>query len=309
MTIEIGIGRRILAVWSVCAGMALASALASVPAAAGQAEAVERGRYLVEGIMACGNCHSPRDGEGGIVAERKLSGGLSFDTPAFALTAPNITPDPETGIGTWNDDEIKRAIVEGVRPDHSYLPGTQLAAIMPVSFYKALTPDDLDAVVAYLRSVPPVRNAVPPPVYKLPVMHEPYPDAERQYTEADLQDPVTRGAYLATLGHCMECHATRIGGVPDYRHGFGRGGFHFTPALVRGYPASWEGSVARNITAHPTAGIGAWSDAEVGRAVAAGYSRDGRRLQAPMAWEWYARMTEEDVAALVAWLRTIPPLE
>jgi len=302
-------GRQPRAAWLAFAGMALASTLTTFEAAAAETGSVERGRYLVEGVMACGNCHSPRDADGNVVAARNLSGGLAFDTPAFAVTTPNITPDPETGIGTWSDDEIKRAIVEGVRPDHGYLPGTQLAAIMPVNFYKALTPSDLDAVVAYLRSVPPVRNKVPEPVYKLPVMREPYPDAERGYTDVDLGNPVTRGAYLATLGHCMECHATRVKGVPDYSHGFGRGGFEFLPIMVKGYPASWQGSVAANITSHPAAGIGAWSDTEIRRAIKDGYKRDGRRIQAPMAWEWYGRISEEDVAALVAWLRTIPPLE
>lgn len=308
MTIETPVWLRVGTAVQLSVILSAFGILTSLPAAA-DSQAVERGRYLVEGVMACGNCHSPRDADGNVVAERNLSGGLTFDTPAFTVTTPNITPDPETGIGTWSDDEIKRAIVEGVRPDHGPLAGAELAAIMPVNFYKALTPSDLDAVVAYLRSVPPVRNEVPEPLYKLPVMREPYPDAERSYSEADLRDPVTRGTYLATLGHCMECHATRMKGVPDYAHGFGRGGFAFLPAMVKGYPASWQGSVAANITSHPAVGIGGWSDGEIRRAIKDGYRRDGRRLQAPMAWEWYGRISEEDVAALVAWLRTIPPLE
>ena len=82
-----------------------------------------------------------------------LSGGLAFNTPAFVATAPNITPDRETGIGSWSDAEIKRALVEGSRPDHGRLAGVALAAIMPANFYKALLPDDLDAIIAYLRSV------------------------------------------------------------------------------------------------------------------------------------------------------------
>jgi mono/diheme cytochrome c family protein len=118
----------------------------------------ERGNYLVNTIMACGNCHSPREANGQLILEKAFSGGLTFNTPAFVATAPNITPDPETGIGSWSDAEIKRALVEGMRPNHGRLAGVPLAAIMPANFYKALLPDDLDAIVAYLRTVKPVRE-------------------------------------------------------------------------------------------------------------------------------------------------------
>jgi mono/diheme cytochrome c family protein len=113
----------------------------------------ERGGYLVNTIMACGNCHRPRDADGRTIAEKAFSGGLTFTTPAFIATAPNITPDVETGIGSWSDAEIKRALVEGTRPDHGRLSGVPLAAIMPANFYRALLPRDLDAIVAYLRTV------------------------------------------------------------------------------------------------------------------------------------------------------------
>ena len=122
---------------------------------------IERGGYLVNTIMACGNCHSPRDAEGRTIAERAFSGGgLTFTTPAFIATAPNITPDVETGIGSWSDAEMKRALVQGMRPDHGHLASAPLAAIMPVNFYKALLPDDLDAIVAYLHAIKPIRNEV-----------------------------------------------------------------------------------------------------------------------------------------------------
>jgi len=184
--------------------------------------AIDRGDYLVNTIMACGNCHSPRDAEGKFIAGRALSGGLTFDTPAFLATAPNITPDAATGIGSWSDDEIRRALVEGQRPSHGKLPGVALAAIMPANFYKALLPDDLAAVIAYLRSVKPVRNEAPQPVYRLPIHREPYPDAEAGFTAAMMADPAKHGAYLATIGHCMECHAAWSRGVQDYRSGSAR---------------------------------------------------------------------------------------
>src|ERR1700742_3025638 len=136
--------------------------------------AVERGNYLVNTIMACGNCHTPRGADGKPVTERALSGGLTISSPAFTVTAPNITPDAVTGIGSWSDAEIKHALLTGMRPEHGHLAGVELAAVMPANFYKALLPDDIDAVVAYLRTVPPIKNVVPEPVYKRPVHRDPY---------------------------------------------------------------------------------------------------------------------------------------
>jgi mono/diheme cytochrome c family protein len=270
----------------------------------------DRGSHLVNTIMACGNCHSPRGPDGSVIPGKELSGGNSFDVPPFAVTASNITPDVETAIGSWSDEELKRALIEGIRPDHGSLPGVPLAAIMAVNFYKALTARDLDAIVAYLRSIPPVRNEVPAPVYKLPAAHThiPYPDAEKSYTEESLKDPVTRGRYLATIGHCMECHSAAPRGVSDYVNGLGKGGRQFLPAQVKGMPDSWEGSTARNITSDPKSGLGDWSDADIKRAITHGIARDGHQLKPPMAFAWYAKMSDQDVDALVAWLRTVPPL-
>jgi hypothetical protein len=272
---------------------------------------VERGDYLVNTIMSCGNCHTPKDATGKAVSELALSGGgLTFDNPVFVVTSPNITPDPETGIGNWSDSEIKRAVIEGARPDHARLPGVPLVPPMFVNFNKALTARDLDAVVAYLRTVKPVRNAVPTPEYKKQFVRVPYPDAEKTYTDDALKDhPVTRGAYLTTIGHCMACHSSIINGQLNYTTGFGGGGRHFGPSTEKGFPNTWEGSVAKNITSHPTSGIGAWTDAEIIRAITKGISRDGRVLKPPMAFAWYADMTDADLSAIVAWLRTVPSLE
>jgi mono/diheme cytochrome c family protein len=267
----------------------------------------ERGEYLVNTIMACGNCHSPRDANGQSIREKALSGGLTFNTPAFVATAPNITPDRETGIGSWSDAEIKRALIEGVRPDHGRLPGVPLAAIMPANFYKALLPDDLDAVVAYLRSVKAVRNEVADPVYKAAVRRDPYPDADNGFSKADLANPLRHGAYLATIGHCMECHSAWSKGVSDFKGGLGRGGRVFP--LREGSPDSAPGSTAANITSDPTAGIGGWTNGEIARAIAHGLGRDGRMLKPPMAYAYYARLKEADLADIIAYLRKVPPLQ
>ena len=93
-----------------------------------QGSALERGRYLVTTVMACGNCHTPKDAEGRPVVGKELSGGgVGFDIPPFAGTAANITPDRETGIGAWTDDEIKRAITHGERPNKGAQAGKPLA--------------------------------------------------------------------------------------------------------------------------------------------------------------------------------------
>lgn len=270
---------------------------------------VARGRYLVETILACGNCHTPKAPDGQPIASRALSGGgLTFDLPPFAGTASNITPDVETGIGSWTDTEIKRAITLGERPRHGRLAGQPLGAPMWVNFYRALTPGDLDAVVAYLRSVPAVRNDVPLPTYRKPVAREPYPDGERSYSERDLLDPVKRGQYLVTIGHCMECHTPIERGVTLYGTRLGNGGRSFTPTMVQGFPAAWTGAVSRNVTSHRTSGLGDWTDSEIQRAIGRGIGRDGRALQPPMAYAWYAGLAPQDLDAIVAWLRTVPPL-
>ena len=280
-------------------GVALAGAAAVCTGAFAQQSLVERGSYLVNGIMACGNCHTPREA-GQPVAARQLSGGFqTFDEPWFTTKGSNITPDRETGIGAWSDADFERAMREGVRRN-----GGPIAPIMPFPFYKSMTPADLAAVRAYLVSVPAINNAVQAPVYKKEAFKVPYPDAQRVPSEADLKDPVKRGAYLAGLGHCMACHARRDESEPpDFKGLWGKGGRTFkSPAGV---------AVTANITAHKEKGLGAWTDADIKRALVDGVSKDGRKLKPPMVdyAAYYKRLTAEDLDALVAWLRSIPPLE
>jgi mono/diheme cytochrome c family protein len=263
---------------------------------------IERGSYLVNTIMACGNCHSPRDANDQIIKDKALSGGRTFTTPAFVATAPNLTPDPETGLGRWSEAEIKRALVEGMRPDHGPLPGVPLAAIMPANFYKALLPEDLDAIIAYLRSLKPIHNEVAAPVYKADIHRDPYPDAETGFNESMFNDPVKRGAYLVTIGHCMECHSTWSKGISDFKSGLGRGGRVFAEA---GPP----GVMAANITSDRTSGIGGWSDREIARAITHGVDRDGRMLKPPMGFAFYSGLRQADLADIIAYLRTVPAMQ
>jgi mono/diheme cytochrome c family protein len=287
-----------------------AATLATAAASAGaQDTPLERGRYLVTTIMACGNCHTPKDGEGRAIAGRELAGGgIGFDIPPFAGVAANITPDPETGIGSWSDAEIKRALAHGERPDRGPLAGKPLALPMAANFFKAILPSDLDAIVVYLRSLPAVRNELPAPLYRAPVRREAFALADRGFTELDLQDKTRRGAYLATIGHCLECHTPVEKGELQFESALGAGGRPFLPSFVKGLPAAWQGSVSRNVTAHPERGLGGWSDAEIKRAITQGVGRDGRRMQEPMPYAWYAGLRADDLDAIVAYLRTLPPL-
>ena len=289
----------------------LAAALAAgiLPAPAGAAETpLERGRYLVTTVLACGNCHTPKDGDGRAVAGKELAGGgLGFDIPPFAGVAANLTPDVETGLGGWSDAEIKRAITHAERPPRGLLAGKPLGQPMAANFFKAILPGDLDAIVVYLRALPPVRNPLPPPVYRAPPQREPFALADRGFVAADLNDKVRRGAYLATIAHCLECHTPVDKGVLQLESALGAGGRPFLPSFVKGLPESWKGAASRNVTADRERGLGAWSDAEIKRAITQGIGRDGRRMQEPMPYAWYAGLRDDDLDAIVAYLRTLPP--
>jgi mono/diheme cytochrome c family protein len=276
-------------------GMIALTLLLAAPAAVAQTP-VERGGYLVNGVLTCGNCHTPR-GPGGVFdMKRQLSGGPQvFDEPAFVVQGSNITPDKDTGIGSWSEGDIRKVLQEGVRPN-----GTPVAAIMPYAFYKIFTPGDLNAVVAYLRSIPAVGNKVQPPVYRAALHASPPPGAEKAMSEADLNDPLKRGFYLFTIAHCAECHTPLVKDLPDYSN-LGRGGREFT--------GPWGVSVSRNITSHKTAGMGSWSDAEIKAAITQGVRKDGTRLKPPMAFPLYATMTDADLGAVVAYMRTLAPKE
>lgn len=257
---------------------------------------LERGKYLVEGILTCGNCHTPR-GPGGVLDVARRHAGSpapQIDTPEWSAHPTNITPDKKTGIGRWTRQQVKAALHDGRRPN-----GQQLAPLMPYPFYRIFRPADLDAVVAYVLAQPAVSNKVPPNVYKVKQMgFDVPPGAEKPLPESAMQDPVKKGFYLATIGHCMECHTPLVKGRRDFRNALGTGGEKFE--------GPWGVTVSRNITQHKENGIGAWSDDEIKRAITQGVRKDGSRLRPPMGFQWYATMTDADLSAIVAYLRTIP---
>jgi mono/diheme cytochrome c family protein len=275
--------------------MILAALVVSGAPRPGQAETpLERGTYLMHSIVACGNCHT-QQGPDGPLPGMELAGGLLIEDEAFTVHTPNITPDPETGIGGWTDEQIIAAIREGRRPD-----GRIIGPPMPIGFYRNMADADVQAIVAYLRQVAPVRNAVPPSEYRIP-LPESWGPPVTSVAEVPRDDPAVYGAYLAgPLGHCLECHTPLVAGVPDLDR-LGAGGNSFY--------GPWEVSVSRNITPHPEAGIGSWTDEQIKRAITQGISADGSRLLPPMGFFYYANITEADLDALVAYLRSMEQQE
>ena len=223
--------------------LALASGVAT--AQAQQGAVMARGKYLVDTLMTCHNCHTPR-GPNGLNYDKQLSGGMRFNEPPFDVTAANITSDKETGIGSWSIDDIKKFLITGVRPN-----GVPVANVMPTGFYKILTPRDLDAIASYLHSIPPVSNKVPAPIYKVALPQTFVPYAQQPMSEDDFKDKVKHGLYLVTISHCMECHSPLGPKGRDFTR-MGAGGFEFK--------GPWGVSVSRNITSSKTKGL------EIGRA-------------------------------------------
>ena len=231
------------------------------------------------------------------IAGKAFSGGSAFDEPPFKVTAANITQDKETGIGNWSDADIKKLLRTGQSPK-----GVQIAMVMPTGFYHAMTERDLDAVVAYLRTIKPVSNKVPDPVYKMPQVESVLPGAEKPVTESELGDKVKKGQYLAT-------HRA-LHGVPHADGTEGSSRFHQRARGGRLRDAGPLGHVGFT-QHHPEQDQGhrRWTDAEIKRAITQGISRDGSHLKPPMGFGYYAHMTDADLNALVAWLRTVPAKE
>jgi len=255
-------------------------------AANAQSALVKRGDYLVNGILTCGNCHTPK-GPTGDIMDKAFSGGLSWDEPPFKVTAPNITQDKETGIGAWSDADIKKVLRTGIRPN-----GVPVAMVMPSIFYGIITERDMNAIVAYLRTLKPIKNKVPDPIYKMPQVHHAFPGAEKPYTEAMMSDKLKKGFYLATIAHCMECHTPMGPRGREFAAKLGTGGFEF--------PGPWGVSVSRNITSSKTKGIGKWTDAQIKRAITQGIDDEGKHLKPPMGFHYYSTLTADDLDAVVA---------
>ena len=269
--------------------------LAAVLCSAGMAQAqtpLERGTYLMSSIVACGNCHTQNTPQGPRPG-MELAGGTKFDEAFGVAYASNITPDPETGIGKWSDEQLILAIREGKRPN-----GALIGPPMPIPLYRGMADGDVKAIVAYLRAAKPVANKVPKSEYKIPLPPA-YGPPVGSISAPVKSDKVAYGAYLAgPAGHCLECHSTPgPNGAPDFHSKPGGGGMAFN--------GPWGVSYAANIT--PT-NLGKWSDEDIKKAITTGTRPDGVRLKPPMAYGYYKNISAEDLNAIVAYLRTLKPL-
>jgi mono/diheme cytochrome c family protein len=188
---------------------ALLGAFAQPVSAEDQQALQARGEYLVNGPAACGNCHTKRGPDLLAVASMHLAGGNKFDIPPGLAYSKNITPNKDTGIGTWRDEQIIRALREGITKE-----GNIIGPPMPVALYNKISDDDAKAIVAYLRSIKPIRNEVPESKYKIPLHSE---SPAKGLPAPPKTDKIAYGAYIVTVAHCLECH-TPFGadGEPDY---------------------------------------------------------------------------------------------
>lgn len=275
---------------------ALVVSLAAPAVADDKAELLKRGQYLVNGPVACANCHTPRAADMSLVAGKEFSGGFKLVDPAFEAYTANITQDKDTGIGAWTDAQILTALREGRNRE-----GKIIFPPMPVPTYNNMSDDDAKAIVAFLRTVKPIHNEVPESKYKVPQQAMP---PAKGLPAPPASNKVAYGGYIVNaLSHCFECHSTPDAhGVPDVGHHMGGGGFEITLA---------PGAVVRtpNITPDPETGIGKWSDADIKKAIIEGIRPNGVHLSPPMPYTFFKNMTDADLDAVVAYLRTIAPLK
>ncbi|MCV0428184.1 MAG: cytochrome c [Roseibium sp.] len=250
---------------------------------------LERGKYLVEGPAACGNCHTPK-GPDGEIPGMDLAGMLVEKNDAFTAIAGNITSGGS--VGSWSDEELAKAIREGIRPD-----GSVIGPPMPMGLYRGISDDDLKSMVMYLRQVPAVDNDPGTSQYNIPLPPAYGPPIT---SVATVPEGVTveYGAYLAgPIAHCTECHTTFGEKGPMFDTHLGAGGFEFH--------GPWGTSTASNIT--PT-GLDTYSDTELDGMIRKGVRPGNARMLPPMPYPYLARMTDNDLAAIVLYLRSLPPL-
>jgi cytochrome c553 len=239
--------------------------------------AIARGSHLAHAITACVDCHGA-----------DLAGTTMIDQPAFAVvSAPNITP---AGLGSQlSDMDLVRALRYGVAPDGRSL------AVMPSSVFYHLSDADLAALIAYVRSVPPASHPLKPTRYgpigrmllaagKMPILQAALIDTAAPRPAPPPAVSAEYGAYLASVGGCHECHGPGLSGGP----------------IPGGDP---NAPPAANLTPE---GIGRWTAADFQRALREGKRPDGTSLKPFMPWRIARNMTDDEIAALWAYLQTVP---
>lgn len=261
---------------------------------------MDRGRYLANGLTGCIDCHAKRDWSihGGPVIAGTEGEGAPFPATGLPgrIIAPNITSDPETGAGAWTDDQLARAIREGIGHD-----GRALFPIMPYEAFRHMSDEDLASIVVYIRSLTPVRNPLPPTEIIFPVKYL-IRNAPQPVTEpVSSPDPANRvkwGEYLVSVGACQECHTTQDRGQALPGMQFAGGGTLEGP---------WGKVAAANITPDPS-GINYYDEALFLQTIRTGYVK-ARKLSSIMPFGVYKNLTDDDLKAMFAYLRTIKPVK
>jgi mono/diheme cytochrome c family protein len=258
---------------------------------------VERGAYLVK-AGGCVVCHTGM-GPKGPDLEHAFAGGLEMPDPIGTWRTPNITPDKGTGIGGWTDAQIAAAIREGVRPD-----GTQLFPIMPYMNYNRMTDADVNAVVAFLRSVKPVER-VTAPNKDLKMAKVPAPKPANQSDGGD--DPVKHGEYMASIMLCSHCHWT-----PDKNFAPAGPDKMFSGGLPLELPMLGKGTlITANITSDPETGIGKWTEDQIFTTIKTLTRPDGRPIVGPMMLlqSGWSQLEDKDLKSVAAFVHQLPPVK
>lgn len=270
-----------------------------------------RGKYLAVHVAACIHCHSQRDFtkySGPVMQGTEGGGGQAFthemlDAIPGVLYSKNITPDPETGIGNWTDDEILRAITKGISKN-----GDTLFPIMPYTNYNRMAKQDLLSIIAYIKTLKPIKNKVPDRQLMIPVsMAYPAP-ALQASVDANIcppeSDKVKYGEYLVTAAACSDCHTAFVKGQPDFSRVYAGGNvFHINPFVV----------TSANITPDSATGIGTWTeDMFVNKfntyREPKNYMYDPAKQNTVMPVSDFAGMKDDDLKAIYAYLRTVAPI-
>ena len=265
-----------------------------VPADLRAVDIVTRGKYLTQAAD-CEICHT-RDGG------QLFAGGRAFATPFGVLYSPNITADPETGIGAWTDADFLRAVHQGVARN-----GERLYPAFPYESYTLIAEEDVLAIKAYLFSLPTAHSSAPANSLRFPfnqrwlmAFWSAFYNPDRRFQPLEDRSPEwNRGAYLVeALGHCGDCHTPRnLAQALDNRR-------KFAGTVLTG----WR---AYNITSDPVSGVGSWTDDDLGQYLQSGHAAGHGSAGGPMAEEIAAgssRLTSGDVQAIVAYLRSIPAI-
>lgn len=266
---------------------------------------IERGKYLFTALLDCDGCHSERDFSrlgGPVVTSGRGKGGvLQLDGLPGQLNAPNITPDKETGIGGWSDGEKIRAIREGISKD-----GHMLFPLMPYPGYRFLSDSDVQSLVAYMNTLPPVRNYVPPSrvsfFVSLMVKGVPTPVGPRGVPDVDPDGGEIYGEYLVSVAGCEECHTQQKRGQLDPSMRFAGGRVFKTP----------QGSVvSANISPDNDTGIGKWDFIRFRDRIhgfqkykESGLPKVGPERFTLMPWIAYAALTDHDIESILLYLKS-----